>query len=91
MNKFVILCGMILCLSVCAVQAEQNVDRFVPSQGLKMNESSVGMKIENFFRNNNTQNNSYNQKNNNYNNNYENNYNYNKNNQNKPKTTSGWT
>lgn len=87
MNKFVILFGMILFLSVCSVCAEESVDRFVPSQRLKMNDSSVGMKIENFFRNNQTQNNSYNQKNNNY----DNNDNYNKNNQNKQKTTSGWT
>lgn len=89
MNKFVIVIGLMICLSVSVAFANENVDRFVPSRGLKMNENSAGMKIENFFKNNQAKNNSYNQKKNNYSN--RNNYNYDNNNQNKQKTTSGWT
>ena len=50
MNKFVIIIGLMFCLSVSCVYANEGVDTFVPSRGLKMNQNSAGMKIENFFK-----------------------------------------
>ena len=48
MNKFVIVIGLMICLSVSCAFANENVDRFVPSSGLK---------IENFCKNNQVKNN----------------------------------
>ena len=88
MNKFVIVIGLLFCLSVSCVYANEGVDTFVPSSGLKMNQNSTGMKIENFFKNNQVKNKSFEQRKNNYNNR---NNNYHNNNQNYPKQTSSWT
>lgn len=71
---FIVLILSIFVVNSGIVFAADNVDKFVPSRGVKMNDSSLGMKIENSIKNNQSkekskpiQQNSYNNYNNNYN------------------------